>query len=402
MSILKKKGPVGALNLFNVKSNKIVKYNSGNKENVRASGPVRCRSILTTGSEKVRKSLADVTNTPTPYSRKFVITLRLGGLIIDRESVVALSPPCEEYCVTLEHGSGINCCNHVHCYFKFVNRFTYENIIKYYSDLFIDLDCNITVHVESVKCLRSYLKYITKEDVEPYFDNVNANHFSFNYHCHKNLKCMTTWDPSNWFVVEHRNCYKFLEQLYYKIHNNYVRCYSYIWPWIGLDVDWFYEFESWYLNFVSTKWYHKKKHCYLYGISNAGKSTACRLLLSCLFNRVYYASDAYPFGGFFSSTHRAIVFDEFDIRKYDLSVLNKCLEGNEFHCNQKYIAERIETCHVPVIFISNDEPPNIDSFLNRVVVIRCFSSVQFSDPIIEEVDSVIIDEGCISDVSSEA
>lgn len=390
-------GPVGALNLSDVK--KLKKKNKENRGVSRDS--VCCRSILTTDSKLVRKSLADVTHSYDAYSRKFVITMRLGSLIIDREAVVAFSPPCDEFCITLEKGSGINCCNHIHCYFKFIDRFNYCKLISFYTDLFSSLDLNITVHVESVRSLRTYLRYITKEDVNPYFANVNANYFSFNYHCHKNLKSMDKWDPSHWFVVQHRNCYKYLEQLYYSIHSNYVNTYSYIWPWVGLDVDWFYKFESWYVNFVSTKFYHKKKHCYLWGISNAGKSTACRLLLSCLFNRVYYASDVYPFGGYYSNVHRAIVFEEFDYRKYDLSVINKCLEGIEFYCNQKYIVERIETCQVPVIFISNDEPPNIDSFLNRVEVIRCFCSVQFSDPIIEEVTSVVIEEGFgISDDSS--
>lgn len=335
-------------------------------------------------------------------SRMFLITFRLGKFSLDRESVVAFSPDCTEFCVTLEQGSGTCCENHVHCYFNFVNSYKYVDLITYYSNYFDSVGLSfITIHIEKVMKLRNFLSYMTKVDINPYFFGVNENSFSFNYHANKELSKMTVWDVSHWFIVLHRNYYKFLEQLWIKLHSDYCKYSVYIWPWISYDLPWCLSVEKWYIDFVSCKYYHKKKHLYLYGDSNVGKSTLVRYFLRDLGNRVYYAADAYPFGGYNSSIHRCVVFDEFYYKNYDMQLLNRFLEGSEFYCNQKYIPERLDRNESPCIIISNYPPPQLDYFINRLLVINADLPLQFFDRSIEEVDSIIIAEDSIENVLSE-
>lgn len=407
-----KKGGEAPLNLLDTKRK--IYLNKNIKENLNkltvakqpeASPPAPILTSAGGFSRKLtsgRSPLDDVTNKggakkKEVLGRSFAITVRLGRVHVDKELVYAVSPDCTEYCITLERGQGTFCNNHIHCYFKFVKRFSYLSLVQHYTDVFEGTD--FSVHVESIKNLSHYLKYITKEDAHPLYDGVNENSFSFYYHCVKQLSVMPVWDVSHWFVVKHCNYYKYLEQLWCKLHVKYSPIVSYIWPWIGLDVDWFLKLESWYCNFVSIKFFHKKRHCYLHGPSNVGKSTAVKLLLSCLFDRVYYAADQHPFGGYDSKIHKAIVFEEFDYKKYDMYNINKCLEGSPFYINQKYVAERLDICQVPVIFVSNNDPPDFEPFLNRVVVISAYSFVQFTDHITEEVTSVI--EGIEDAVSDE-
>ncbi|KAK9507987.1 hypothetical protein O3M35_007741 [Rhynocoris fuscipes] len=46
--------------------------------------------------------------------------------------------------------------------------------------------------------------------------------------------------------------------------------YSYIYPDIRIDHPWCGEVYSWWDNFVTTEYYYKKKHLYIYGPSNVG------------------------------------------------------------------------------------------------------------------------------------
>lgn len=330
-------------------------------------------------------------------SHSFAVTLRVGSFPIDREVLASISPEFEEICISLEHGKfGENCEYHLHAYVKFVGRFTYCDLIKLYSKKLMRFGYNnMSVHVESVKNIKKYLSYITKEDLYPYFIGVNTNNFSFRYRAYYALKDMPEFDCSHPFIVEHRFCYKFLHNFWIDIHLDYSAKTVYLWPCVLYDVKWFLDLFDWYSTFVSTLHYRKKKHMYLYGPSNVGKTTAVEFLLRDLGNRVYRAADQHPFGSYKSSIHRCIVFEEFRISKYDYTILNKCLEGSEFYCNQKYMAERVERCLYPIIFISNYPPPNSDHFRNRVNIINAneplFDFQDYSDIPIGQ-SSVIIEE----------
>lgn len=323
-------------------------------------------------------------------SRKLVITIRCGHVALDKVIVASHFPEYEQCCVTLERGSGSDCENHIHCYFLFKEKHRYVTLIEYLHTIPYFSGC--TFHVEGVKDVHKYLRYITKQDRSPYFVNVNTNSFSFYYHACKELSAMDQWDTSHWFVVLHRNCYKFLESLWLKIHKKYNRVTVFLWPIVLFDVQWFLDLYNWYSSFVSCEHYHKKKHMYLWGPSNMGKSTAINLLLRDLGNRVYFAADQHPFGGYYSNIHRCILFDEFRSSKYDMTIINKCLEGSDFYCNEKYQVERIERNKWPIIFVSNFPPPNSDYFLNRVVIIQASCPLQVFETPTAVPCSVIIEE----------
>lgn len=332
------------------------------------------RDVTNVGGGVIASGSAKKARRPTQVytCQSFAITLRCNNSRIDREVLAALSPDFSECCISLEKGKLRDKCEfHLHAYFKFVGKFSYEDLIRLYSRKLIKFGYNdITVHVEKVKKLRTYLSYITKEDLFPFHCGVNENYFSFRYRAYYALRELKEWDCSHPFVVEHRFCYKFLHQFWIEITNSYSPFTIYIWPCILYDVKWFLDLYDWYVNFVSTVHYRKKKHCYLFGPSNVGKTTAVEYILRDLGNRVYRAADQHPFGGYNSNVHRCIIFEEFRCSKFDFTILNKCLEGSEFYCNQKYMPERVDRCIFPVIFISNFPPPNSDHFRNRVIIIE--------------------------------
>lgn len=122
---------------------------------------------------------------------------------------------------------------------------------------------------------------------------------------------------NHFFFKKHRNCYQFLKKLHDQLKSEFVVSYSYLGPIVLFDSIWSLNVFEWYRNYVSTNYYYKKKHLYLYGPSNIGKTYFIKLITCYLFNPTYYVSDDQPLFDL-SKEHKCIVFEEFDIRKYNL------------------------------------------------------------------------------------
>lgn len=124
-------------------------------------------------------------------------------------------------------------------------------------------------------------------------------------------------DYNHFFVKKHRSCYQFLKKLHDQLKYEFCVSFCYLGPIVLFDSVWSLKVYEWYRNFVSTSYYYKKKHFYLYGSSNFGKTYFISLLTKYLFNRVYYVSDGQPLFDI-NTNHKVIIFDEFVIRKYNL------------------------------------------------------------------------------------
>lgn len=322
------------------------------------------------------------------------ITVRLGSLSFSciREEFASLSPNYIKCAVALEKGmSSGHCCFHLHCLFEFENDYTYIEIIDYYSKLFIDYP-EITFHCEGVKNFKNYLVYISKEDTDIFIDGYSISDFSFRFQSYYYLKDMPFFDIGHHFVAKHRQYYKYLERLYKVLHFKWVSSYSYIGPWVDFDLDWCNKVLDWYINYVSTSYYFKKKHLYLYGDTNMGKSTLINHLIKYLGNRVYYVKEKHLFGDL-CSEHKLIFWDEVPMRLDNVEMLKKAFGGQNFSINQKYCVERDFIITIPCILVSN-YPLNDVALCSRFIQIeadRCCLQ-DFSIGLIEEVTTFFIEE----------
>lgn len=99
----------------------------------------------------------------------------------------------------------------------------------------------------------------------------------------------------------------------------------------------------------------KDQQLYLYGPPDVGKSTFIRTLLKDYSSGIIYPSCGEFFlDGFHPNNHRVVLFEEFDEKRYPLSVLNVLLEGGVVSINRKGLRPiSVSVRGVVCILISN-------------------------------------------------
>lgn len=320
---------------------------------------------------------------------KFAITVRCGSVLSEsiRTEFLSSCPESIAYLISLESGkSNGHSEKHLHCYFHFVNKFKYVDLVKYFTDKFPDY----TIHVEAIKNLRNYIGYITKEDMFFISNNVSESYFSFKYKCFKILPSLSFFDVSHPFIVEHRNCYKFLERMYNQFKNpDFCAQYSYVWPCILFSNNWFLELYNWFVNYCSSSYYYKKPHLYLYGTSNCGKTYAVNYITKCLFNRIYFPSSPPHFFDRLTEDYKVVIWDEFKFISEFRELYLLFLSGSMFGITRKYCDDRLFCNKIPVIFISNYPPPDDEAFRNRLLIVEC-------DDFLQVLEDIPITEVCIT------
>lgn len=403
--------------LTSIENNQIVNINEPSTSAAKPRSNVATSAILTTevatatsasrgnNSKSQRGGVGGLRHTREPTRNRgsaFALTVRLGAHTWPscRSDLVESSPPSLKYCVALEKGVvGGFCEYHLHAFFEFKEIWSYVELIEWYTNVWP----NITVHVEKVKNFKKYISYITKEDLNAIYCEVKFSDLNFYYQAYYTLKEMAEFRVSHPFVVAHYNCYKLLERMHKEIHTDWLNSYSYFGPLVIPPTEWCLQVYKWYRDYVSTAYYPKKKHLYLYGDSNVGKTTFINTLLANLGNRIYYCRSYDPFCDLFEE-HRAIVWDEFDFKKVNYSQLKLLLAGEPTPITQKYVCDRMIQNTRPVIIISNNPPYPDNAFLNRVLVVHADVSLQefFGDTptTIEDVPTVFT-EACTTDTEGE-
>lgn len=236
----------------------------------------------------------------------------------------------------------------------------------------------------------------TREGTDVIFTNLGTTFLQFP-HPFRNFMFLTyvfdemdTFDMSHSFVRNHPQYYKYLRELFVKLKLQALSRNHYIAPLVMFEQEWCRKVYDWFYSFVSTKYYFKKKHIYLYGDSNIGKSYFVRHLVGHLGGYIFYPSRQFPFGSL-DVYHKVIVWDEFSFDDINHDYLKLVLSGETFPINQKYIPERLFNVNIPIIMLSNHLPLYDDWFQNRCIIVHCDVSLQgdLPDIHIEVIDGFI-------------
>lgn len=293
---------------------------------------------------------------PKP-SRMFLFTLNVRDVDHSdslKSDILDILINVDSYCIAKECSDNINCKYHLHCFFEFG-----ENV--YLSELrnFFSCSFDSPFDLQSVKSKRNVLKYISKEDVD-LLTNIKASSLSFTYQLHRYVLVNKVFSCNHPFVVQHWNCYKFIERYhdeYYVKNSKFFYGFSQV---VDSFNGWANEVCSWFNCFISSPYHFKKKHLFLYGESNVGKSTFLNRILMQVPDELIYRPSygSFAFQGW-SSKFVITVFDEFDIENFDLSMLLRYLDGSKFPVPRKCLTDLIVCNSGPVLIVSNFDLQNV-------------------------------------------
>lgn len=299
--------------------------------------------------------------------RLFAITLGLPDVYPTvREDFIESFAHLTSYCCSLERSNKSGqVSNHLHAFLEFDHDVLLTNIREFISIAFPE--CHLDI--QSCKSRKSWLVYITKEDVHAY-SNIKSSNFHLNYRLYEwaiRTPYFSFCDP---FVVEHRFCYRFIQSYHAELHGL-----KYTPPLKIIE----YSYEGWPLA-CAIWWnnriinYKRKSPClFVHGPGNVGKSTYIEKLIGrSNMNSVYYPP---PSGNFFmgdynSQYHKVIIFEEFNLESYPIPALKRLLEGAPYSFPRKCLPS-VNLVHTgPIIFISNEYVSSFDqAFLNRFLFV---------------------------------
>lgn len=298
----------------------------------------------------------------------FFITVRVEGYI-SREDVLCLVSVGEvvSYCVSREKD-----CNgefHFHVYIQFKNAYKLNYVSGLIRPKVKYLD------IESCKSTRNCLRYITKEDDEPYY-NVKISQLS--QYCQdvnwaRNTPTFEFDDP---YLSRDWKRYKYLEVFHRAQRNR--RLGRGVCSTISVGYEgWFLSCASWWNGRVSEGFIRRRKSLFLYGISGTGKTTCVEMLLGSLSSVYVY----HPVGGKFFCQglydhHCVVLFEEFACRVFheNFHQLKRLMEGADFSVDVKGGSSRTINFRGVVIFVSNLYPTDFDVALrNRCLFVEACS-----------------------------
>lgn len=272
------------------------------------------------------------------------------------------------YCIALERHK---CTGeyHVHAYVKMKLGMRFS-VVRDLLSLFSEGYC---LDVQSCKHYNKWIAYISKEDFECYFSGIDYDHLSFEYrafHWGMNADRFDYTDP---FLIKHRYNYKFLQGLYEdcQLRKQKFECKLKL---SELTYDsWAKSVSVWWNSMLTTNGY-KRKQLYLWGESNAGKTTLVENIIGKENMKFVFqpCSGKFSFNMFKPKFHKVILFEEFDFRlwEYYKGLLKRLLEGRSFVFDVKNGHQVTTEFSGPIIIISNDHIPDSEvALLNRLEVI---------------------------------
>lgn len=256
---------------------------------------------------------------------------------------------------------------HLHAYLEFENKLFLSDLREYLES------CMLTVYeevwrfdIQSCKSTKSVLKYITKEDRNPFY-NCKMTMLHFNYRSYMWALSTPRFLHSDPFVQEHRFCYRFLEKLWNDVR--FEQKFSERDKLLRVETcfaNWTMDVATWWNN-ILTKYSVKNKQLYLYGPSNVGKSSYIeRIIGRSMMKYVYFPGVGKFFmQGYRPGFHKVILFEEFDIKYHVPSMLKRLLEGRRFAYPVKGLCD-VEFVHRgPIIFVSNYMFDDMDDALKN-------------------------------------
>lgn len=298
--------------------------------------------------------------------RKFFLTLSVEYIYKTiRQDFVDTFDGLVCYCVAIEKSDkSEKVSNHIHAYLEFEEKMLLTDLREFIDSVF---ECNY--NLQSCKSKRNVLKYISKEDVN-LLTNIKSSEMHFNYRVYLWAESVNVFRHNHPFVVEHRFCYRYLEQ-YFKTHQLLKGvCFEKFDVVESAYANWSVCVAEWW-NSAIGKFVHKRKCLYLYGPPNTGKSSYAEMIIGRRNLRYVY----YPgVGKFFmqdydSMVHRVIVFEEFDIKFHCVSMLKRLLEGKPYAYPVKCKSDNVIVFKGPIIFISNSNSVEDDALSVRLLFV---------------------------------
>lgn len=241
------------------------------------------------------------------------------------------------------------------------------------------------IDLRTVKARRSCVRYCCKEDYDPARKGTFfKKDLPFAVECMDWVKENQVYSLIHPFILAHWTSYKFCQQL----HTEYWESHSVpAEPASGLrqvellgdtfkigdklfrNIAWVESVFDWCQDSFVPNRRHKMKQLYMYGTPNCGKTTLINSLID--MDHVYWAGrDKWWFENFRVHEHYAVFLDEFNWDTFSCKKeLLKLLAGEPFIANVKGVSPRKINVNIPVIMLTNDEPPTDAAFLVRVRVV---------------------------------
>ncbi|CAF1071936.1 unnamed protein product [Brachionus calyciflorus] len=320
-----------------------------------------------------------------------------------------LSPYCSMLLVAQE--THFNDIPHHHIYLRTIEPYLIiemRNLIHfaYDRDIFERPDLNNQEYVingiliQTVRNEKNYLKYITKYDTNPLTLGINGNILSFHYNSITWAQNTEKFEYTDPHVLNHPQYYKLLEKVHARVQvQKQELLIGPLRPFLNiLDEEKMNSWQGivirWWNDWIINGFIHKKKQLFLWGKSNTGKTTfVLNLIRACLSQineedeivddiielqimRPTPRDKKFAWQDFNSSLHKIVLMDEFDISDYDVTDLKKALAGETLVANRKGESSIKFKMQMPIIMISNCEPPKNDrmtqmqGFNERLLVVK--------------------------------
>lgn len=313
-------------------------------------------------------------------SHFFFLTLPQANHLEKRDVADVLLPICSSVIVGQErHQDGGT---HYHAVFKTLDGYFLTQILDYLRGYF-GADAAIDLQVPRVN--RTVVHYCCKEDLDPIIEGDDfKKDLPFSVCAMEFVKSNATFSLVHPFVIAHWTSYRFLESLhqeYWATRYNPVELPSCVravrdegirfavGERLFLRSIWAQQVVDWVQEGFRLPRAHKSRQLYLYGVPNCGKTTLMRSLVD--FSKGFLAGrDKWWFEGFSPSLHGFVILDEFDYPTFSCKKeLLKCLAGEPFVANVKGKSPLRVDVNLPVIMITNEDPPEDAAFRVRVMIV---------------------------------
>lgn len=263
---------------------------------------------------------------------------------------------------------------HCHMYFKTVEKVFMSDLLEYLHGCFPDVE---SLNLIKVKSSRNCIKYVSKEDLHLIYENVSVSQMHINFRIFEWARSTPVFRCNDRFVIEHRNCYRFLERAHADIRAEMLPVFrGFLRYMFCPQVDWAVACTCWWNKRIAGSGV-RRQQLYLWGSSGVGKSTYIERLIGKR-NMVYvFMPDVgkFAFQSFDERIHKLILFEEFDLKFHCVSMLKRLLESRPFVAPVKCGAGKMITFTGPVIFVSNYCEIEDDALKNRLLVVEARESV---------------------------
>lgn len=109
---------------------------------------------------------------------------------------------------------------HLHCYLNTVDNLLIEELRDHVFVSVFGGEGLPSIHISTLKNKNHWIKYITKEDTEPVYKNVDVSLFHFSYRSHYFIKTNRTFNYEHAFIRQHPNYQRIIKERHEQFWSN--------------------------------------------------------------------------------------------------------------------------------------------------------------------------------------